>query len=514
MARGERESFQLLITAGDRDLKDVAVDNIGPDRLSAELSLVGYIRTQPGDRRPWAKTEGVGKIGWWPDPLLPGRRFDVAAGETQPVWVSVFAPPKTPAGEYRAKLRVRLGPREMRELTYRIRVYDVELPLEQQLRNAAFMSPQALYAHYQTPGGIDGDDFFALYKRWVRKAFSLHLGPTLDMLMGWTQSGRQPPSEELSGRAAHLSWPIRWNEGYDFRRVDELAAIGREYGMRQFAIAIFNRRQSWEQHTGTMKAEMTDYLRAYANHLRSKGMLHEAYVYNADEPPEKLWDTVRKNYRFVKEAVPELKVWLCLNNPRGVKALQGHTDIWDVYIRQYEKSGIRELQQPGEQVVWAVCVWPHEHPNLFIEYPAVDARIIGWLTYRYNISGFEYWSLNSWGPNRGRRDWANWQQGDTRTTWQATQWPWGDGWLLYPGEDGEPLSSVRFENLRDGFEDAELLLQLASQGGKPESERIAGLLAQSIDRYASEWDQIAGARGSLLSALAARRSSPSRSTGR
>jgi len=41
--------------------------------------------------------------------------------------------------------------------------------------------------------------------------------------------------------------------------------------------------------------------------------------------------------------------------------------------------------------------WPHEHPNLFLEYPAVDARIIGWLTYRYGISGFEYWGLNRWG---------------------------------------------------------------------------------------------------------------------
>ena len=511
MARGESESFQLLITAESGDLKDVVVEHAPPARgLSVELHLVGYVRTLPENRRPWAKTEGVGKIGWWPDPLLPNRKFDVARGETQPVWVTVSAAPGTPAREYNGALRVRCGAGKPVTAEYRVRVRDVDLPARQELRNAAFMSPQSLYAHYRTPGGIDGDEFFSIYKRWVRKAFALHLPPTLDMLMGWVQSARKPASEELSGRAAHLSWPVRWKDGYDFARVDELIEVGRPYGMRQFGIAIFNRRDAWESHTETMKSEMAGYLRAYSEHLRAKGMLQEAYVYNADEPPKKLWETVKQNYRFVKATVPDLKVWLCLNEPDGVAALAGHTDIWDVYIRQYEKSGIRARQQAGEQVIWAVCVWPHEHPNVFVEYPAADARMIGWLTYVYGTTGLEYWSLNSWGPNQGNQEWANFEGGDSRTAWKPTRWPWGDGWLFYPGRGGEPLSSVRFDNLRDGFEDAELLLLLEKLGGKEEAQRIARQIAPSIDGYAKEHDRIAEARGKLLTALAAARKSPRR----
>ena len=507
MARGERESFQLLITAGSEPFNGVTVEGASPAKgITVELTLAGYVRTQESDKRPWAKTEKVGKIGWWPDPLLPNRPFDVAAGETQPVWVTLFAAPGTRAGVYKGVLRVRAGKGNARKMPYRVHVYDVELPQAQQLRNAAFMSPKSLYAHYKTPGGIDGDAFFSIYKRWVRKAFSEHDGPTFDMLMGWIQSGGRPASEELSGRAAHLSWPVRWNNGaYDFGRVDDLIEIGREYGMRQFAIGIFNRRDPWEKHTATMKAEMADYLRSYSAHLRAKNMLHEAYVYNADEPGKKLWDTVRRNYQFVKETVPDLKVWLCLNEPTGVAALQGATDIWDVYIRQYDKSGIKARQDAGDQVIWAVCVWPHEHPNLFIEYPAVDARMIGWLTYRYGTTGFEYWSLNSWGPNQGNLKWANFEGGDTRTAWRPTRWPLGDGWLMYPGPAGEPLASIRFENLRDGFEDAELLLQLDKLGRKDEAQRLAGLLAPDIDHYATAWDRIAEGHRSLLEALAARK---------
>ena len=248
MARGESESFQLLITAEGRELKNVSVENVPARKgIAVELSLVGYVRTQTGDRRPWAKAEGVGRIGWWPDPLLPNRPFDVARGETQPVWVTVSAAPGTPAGEYKGTLRVRTGPGRPRAMPYRVHLYDVDLPARQELRNAAFMPPQSLYAHYRTPGGIDGDEFFSMYKRWVRKAFSLHLGPTLDMLTGWVQSTKPAASEALSGRAAHLAWPVRWRDGYDFGRVDELVELGRAYGMRQFAIAIFNRRDPWER---------------------------------------------------------------------------------------------------------------------------------------------------------------------------------------------------------------------------------------------------------------------------
>jgi hypothetical protein len=253
---------------------------------------------------------------------------------------------------------------------------------------------------------------------------------------------------------------------------DELATLGRAYGMRQFSIAIFNREESWEQHTEAMKAAMADYLKAYASHLRGLGLLEDAYVYNVDEPPEEKWDTVRNNYRFVKSVEPDLKTWLCLNQPKAVRDLQGYTDILDVYIRQYKSSEVAPHLQPGKQLIWAVCVWPHEHPNLFIEYPGEDARAIGWLTYRYGISGFEYWGLNQWGRNTGRRDWANFRSGGTRTSWQATKIPWGDRWLFCPGDLGEPLSTVRFENLRDGFEDAEILTLLADR--EEERSRCAG----------------------------------------
>jgi len=351
-----------------------------------------------------------------------------------------------------------------------------------------------LFAHYKTPGGMESTEFFDLYQRWAREAFSQHLGPTFDMMMGWNQgrvrtdvtSGPLGPTESmlLKRHGGHLVWPLLGRGGaYDFRFVNALGELGREYGMRQFAIAIFDRETAWAQQTDSSKHELADFIHAYSAQLKARGLWDAAYVYNVDEPPENQWDTVKNNHLLVKSIAPDLKTWLCLNQPKAVRQLQSFADILDVYIRQYDSSGVEEFRKQGKQVIWAVCVWPHEHPNLFIEYPAIDARIIGWLTYRYGISGFEYWGLNQWGENTGVRDWANFRSGGTRTQWRRTKWPWGDGWLFYPGENGEPLGSIRFENLRDGFEDSELLSLLATRRGKHEADELAAGVAESIGSY-------------------------------
>lgn len=520
MTRGEYESFQLLVTSQGQPLRDVTVEASPPTLTSGakngggiqvEVHLVGYVETRPDDSRPWGAAQ---KIGWWPDPLLPNRSFDVAAGETQPVWITLFAPLGTPAGIYTGKLSVRTGGGQVALGAYRVEVFDVNLPKKQRLANAAFMPAGNLNAHYQVPGGMEGTEFLQLYKRWASFAFQYHLGPAFDMLMGWNQTELRKPLEAGSlgptsdmltqglGLESHVTWPVRQGkEGYDFRTAQELIDLGLGYGLHRFGIAIFDHRERWEKQDEKTRSAMADLLRAYLAMLRKRGLEKAAFVYNADEPGPEMWETVKKNFEFVRSVDPHLKVWLCLNEVKGVTALAGYTDIWDVYIRQYEQSGVEQRRRAGDPVVWGVCVWPHEHPNLFIEYPAMDARIIGWLTYVYGVSGFEYWGLNQWGINTGRKDWAPFEKGTTRTQWQRTRWPLGDGWLLYPGPHGEPLSSIRFENLRDGFEDAELLLMLDAQGKGPEARRIANRVARTPEDFTSDPLAMESAREALLKGL-------------
>ncbi len=159
-----------------------------------------------------------------------------------------------------------------------------------------------------------------------------------------------------------------------------------------------------------------------------------------------------------------MRILQCLNEPEGVRELTGFADVFDVYVAQYHKASVAESQKKGAEVWLAACAYPMDHPNFFIEYPLLDLRVTPLICWKYKANGFEYWSANSWAVPK---------QGDK---WPAAPWKAnsfgnynGDGYLLYPGADLKPYSSIRLEALRDGLEDYEylwtlnILFQLAGQ---------------------------------------------------
>ena len=181
-------------------------------------------------------------------------------------------------------------------------------------------------------------------------------------------------------------------------------------------------------------------------------------AYNIDEAPPKHWEMCKENYRRTKAISKDIQVFQCLNSPKGVAALEGFFDVVDVNIGQFYKGAAPQILKKGGRVWWCVCCWPSSHPNLFVDYPALDARIIGWLSWKLDIEGFEYWSVSSWTrclKTMGGKKVID--QVDSK--WSANSFGKynGDGYLTYPGPNNVLLSSIRFEALRDGFEDHEYL---------------------------------------------------------
>ena len=211
-------------------------------------------------------------------------------------------------------------------------------------------------------------------------------------------------------------------------------------------------------------------------------------------------------YTLSKTAAPDLPVMQCLNEFKGVKALTGYADIWDLYFGQYEQAGGPERLKAGDEITLAVCVWPSERPNVFVEYPLLDARMMPWICYREGAKGFEYWDLyQTWDANTGNPGW--WKSGNgTRTTWKLVK-NHGDGLLLYPGPEGTPLSSLRLESLRDGLEDYDYLALLEKQGG-PKAEALLKeareKLVTGVTSYETDPAKLLDLRGRIAEALSSR----------
>ena len=102
--------------------------------------------------------------------------------------------------------------------------------------------------------------------------------------------------------------------------------------------------------------------------------------------------------------------------------------------------------------------------------------------------------------------------GTSRTNFDPANYIWkdnsnfanGDGNFVYPGEDG-PVPSVRLHNLRDGFEDAELLHMLNPE----EARMLVEPLVQSPTKFSLDFKLLQQQRNSAASLFEQRQLSDS-----
>ena len=441
LARNEHEGVQVVIEAPWRDVtvQDIALSDLRSDNgnvLSKDALRwwrVDFVETTITPLYP------VDRVGWYPDPLMPAGKFTVKRLSRVPVWVSLHAPKDTPAGVYRGTITVQPKGLKPTAVPLTVTVYDFTLSDETHLRTMTWL-------------GMGSVSYFYGHSEWakrVRKAGGKINGKEIverfeDILL-----------EHRLGPGGQVTSAMR-----DFRRSDARLERLIKKGMNAFIMStapnLKRRRQN--EYSREFIEKFAKRVKAYGDHLRKKGWLDKAYVYTYDEAPKKHWGEVKKIAAAVKRAAPELRILQCLNQPKGVKALAGHVDVFDVYIQQYHQTGVAAMQKQGTEAWLAICCYPSSHPNLFIEYPLIDARIAPLFCWKYKAAGFEYWSPVAWGRNwrkEGEDQWPN-APWDPNTFGRYN----GDGYLLYPGPKGIPYPSIRLKALRDGFEDYEYLWQL------------------------------------------------------
>lgn len=146
-ARNEYEPFQLVLRP-ERDWLQVAVEvsdlrsergRIGAENVS--VCLVEYVRVT-------VPTDATGTPGLWPDPLPPVEGpFTVRAGQNQPLWITVYVPEETPAGDYEGTVTLRADGWEA-QVPVRLHVWNFTLPHETHVRSAFGFSPGNVFRYH------------------------------------------------------------------------------------------------------------------------------------------------------------------------------------------------------------------------------------------------------------------------------------------------------------------------------------------------------------------------------
>lgn len=223
-------------------------------------------------------------------------------------------------------------------------------------------------------------------------------------------------------------------------------------------------------------ALMTGFIRALADFLRENGWAERVVFHIHDEPDihykdDEALQARRRQYFFtadiLRRHLPGVRVIEAVEST----AFRGGVDIWVPVTASYEKhrEEFARLAQMGEEVWTYVCCTPQGHwLNRFLDIPLLRGRLLFWGCASNRMSGFLHWGFNQF--QLGMDPFVG--TSCPNHTGIGTNFPCGDSFIVYPGEDG-PWLSMRLEAARRGAEDVAMLRLLREQDEKAHDELVA-----------------------------------------
>jgi hypothetical protein len=280
---------------------------------------------------------------------------------------------------------------------------------------------------------------------------------------------------------------------FDWARWDQAMERARnEFHFNSFVLSVpglgggtFHERYPGElcgytENTPEYAALLKAWCDAAREHLAAKGLLECAVVYPFDEPDVKDYAFVCSQLRRLKDNFPGLHRMVPMNLGAADDFL-GLIDLWCPVMSTHRRDFAAARRQAGDLYTWYICCGP-KAPYIanFIDRPGTDLRLWFWQTWQEQVHGVLIWESVWWTsaaaypdvPQDPYLDAMSWVDGYGTPRGEKRRWNVGDGRFLYPPRaatgtqpeailDG-PVSSLRWEALRDGVEDFEYLALLQS----------------------------------------------------
>ncbi len=508
VAKGENATLQFIVRSANHisDLKvDVSIAVNGNSTLPhAKAGFVEYVKV---GRTIWdySRDRIVSPSGYYPDPILEEESIDVTFGNTQPIWISIPIPIDTEAGVYNGKVTITgKNGKESFSISkdYTVKVYPVTIE-----------KTSLWVTNWFT---LDGNRLKWMNNGTPVTPFSDTYWNSASLLAEKMAEYRQnvaliSPLHLCTYKFEKDDWAI------DFSNFDKMVELfirkgvvgrieGGHIGTReshwtsQFVVFVPNQENDTENkfdklpisHPRAQKFYTTFFNKLY-RHLKEKGWDNIYLQHIADEPIEENVETYIEISRFVKQIVPQIILIEACHS----KNLDDMIDVWvpqlDFMHKDY--AFYNELNRNGKEAWFYTCLAPKgEYTNRFIELPLLKTRLIHWLNFKYNIPGYLHWGLNYWfedGNPLEEQTAINHEGGNIL--------PGGDCWIIYPKE-GRLLSSIRFDEMRDGIVDYELFKMLEKKN--PEAARsIIDKVIYNFDKYDNNIAQFRKHRKQILELL-------------
>ena len=503
VARGEHATLQIVVRSAEG--VDGLRASVAPlERKGGEAALevesvrfVGYVPVDRPTQKP-SQDQLRKPPADYPDPLLESESVDVAAGRAQPIWITIPVPVDTPAGKYRGKLTVSgnvAGKAVSAEVPLNVRVYGAAVGKARLwVTNWHGMTSR----HMEISPEPESEEYYALMERYGKNMAEHRQNVVILSPLGLAEYS----VDENGGLVIDFARFDRHVETFQ-----EAGAIGLIEGGH-----IGGRKGAWVSEfvanvryvkDGKVASKRVDpsspeadafyavFFPRLVAHLKERGWL-DCYVQHlADEPIPGNIESYRALAQLARKHAPELRIIEACHT----RELVGAMDVWVPqlnYLAQ-DYDHYVERQKAGDEVWFYTCVYPQgEFANRFIEQPLIKTRLLHWINYRYGATGYLHWGYNHW---TGDSPFTH----TTRAHGGPPYLPAGDPWIVYPGKDG-PLDSIRFEAMRDGVADHELLSLLGEKDPQA-AQKLAAKHILAFDEYETDVKKFRATRRALLKKL-------------
>lgn len=483
--KGERVNAQALIwTRTDLSEVTLSVSDLknGTARIPAAAAKASFVRYVLTDELSKDGKTGCGhrenKAEWdsslVADALDLIRVRDIQAMTIQPVWVNIWVPQDTRAGKYRGTLTISGKNLTAQTLQIEVEVLNRTLP---QPKDWTFhvdfwQNPYAVARYYQVP--LWSEAHFDAMRPIMKMLADAGQKVVTASIMHKPWAGQtEDPFDSMIGKTKKIDGT--WS--YDYTVFDKWVGFMRNeigitkqincYTLIPWALSFdyidqaTNRVLYVEAKPGD--ALYTEYwgsfLKDFSRHLKEKGWFDLTTISMDERKMEDMIEAIK----LIKQADPNFKIALA-----GIYHDEIQADLYDycvAYGIAFPPAVREERAKAGKiSTVYTCCAEPL--PNMFTFSPPAEASWTFWHAVAGNYDGYLRWAWNSWTADPLR---------DSRfRTWAA-----GDCYQIYPG----PRSSIRWERIVEGIQDAEKIRILRSEFEQKGAKKNLERLNQTVSRF-------------------------------
>ena len=427
---------------------------------------VDYLTTEPG---------------LFPDPLeeLTGS-FQLIPFYWRSLWIDLQVGDQAKAGNYDVELYMRdFQGNILKKISVCLHIVACRLP-KQRLIHTEWFHSDCLADYYHVP--VFSQQFWEIVENFmrvaVRRGVNMILTPLFTLPLD-TLIGKERTTVQLVGVTVK-----KGSYQFDFTEFEHWIHLSKECGFEYFEMShLFsqwgakyapkvvakvdgqeNKIFGWD--TRADGAAYQDFLHrflpALIGKLRELGIADKTYFHISDEPNQDNIDTFRTASELVKEELKGFPVLDALSTP------------------QYYEEGLVSCPVPTNEHIHEFLDIGMEHPwvyycsgeymevsNRFFAQPSSRNRILGVQLYLYKIEGFLHWGYNYYNSQYSIR-----KINPYIVTDADDAFPSGDSFLVYPGENGEAVESLRLLVLEEGLNDCRALELLESYKGREYVENL------------------------------------------